>query len=170
MRTGRQLGDRRTASDVFGDSLVDGTGSRPDTDSRFTDMLARRLMAAGRPRAVLKQGLGGSRLTLDSPWLGDRATARFDRDALAQPGVSTVIVLAGINDIAISEMAEESPFPVLAPYTEVPAQQVIAGLRDMIGRAPAVRPNAPRSMPGSASPGSTTPSSTWPRRWAMPST
>ncbi|TDD69796.1 SGNH/GDSL hydrolase family protein [Actinomadura darangshiensis] len=120
---------------VLGDSLVDGTGGTPDTDRRFPDLLARRLAAAGRPRAVLNQGIGGNRVTVDSPWLGDRTPARFDRDVLAQPGVSTVIVLAGINDIAISEIADASPFPVLAPYTEVSADEVIAGHRDMIDRA-----------------------------------
>jgi lysophospholipase L1-like esterase len=117
---------------VLGDSLVDGTGSTPDTDHRFPDLLARRLAAAGQPRAVLNQGIGGNRVTVDSTWLGDRTPGRFRRDVLAQPGVRTVVILAGINDIAISEVATQSPFPVLAPYTEVAADQVIAGHREMI--------------------------------------
>jgi lysophospholipase L1-like esterase len=120
---------------LLGDSLTDGTGSTPDTDRRFPDQLARRLAAAGIPRAVLNQGVGGNRVTVDSAWLGDRATARFPRDVLAQPGVSTVLILAGINDIGISEVAGDSPFPVLAPYTEVTAPEVIAGLGDMARRA-----------------------------------
>jgi lysophospholipase L1-like esterase len=49
--------------------------------------------------------------------------------------VSTVIILAGINDIAISEVAAQSPFPVLAPYTEISAEQLIAGHREMIRQA-----------------------------------
>lgn len=120
---------------VLGDSLIDGTGSTPDTDHRFPDRLAQRLVAAGPPRAVLNQGIGGNRVTIDSAWLGDRATLRFQHDVLTQPGVSTVIILAGVNDIAISEMAAQSPFPVLAPYTQVSADQVIAGHRDMIRQA-----------------------------------
>lgn len=120
---------------VLGDSLTDGTGSTPDTDHRFPDLLAKRLVAVGRPRAVLNQGIGGNRVTIDSPWLGDRATTRFPRDVLTQPGVSTVLILAGINDIGISEMADNSPFPVLAPYTEVSTDDIIAGHRDMIRRA-----------------------------------
>ncbi|ONH27511.1 SGNH/GDSL hydrolase family protein [Pseudofrankia asymbiotica] len=120
---------------VFGDSLTDGTGSTPDTNHRFPDQLSRRLVAAGTPRAVLNQGIGGNRVIVDSAWLGDRATTRFHRDVLAQPGVSTVVILAGINDIGISEMAQDSPFPVLAPYTEVSAEEVIAGHRDMARRA-----------------------------------
>lgn len=120
---------------VLGDSLTDGTGGTPDTDQRFPDLLARRLVAAGRPRAVLNQGIGGNRVTVDSPWLGDRATARFDRDVLAQPGIGTVVVFAGINDVGIGEVAGDPPFPVLAPCTVVPAADVIAGHRDMIRRA-----------------------------------
>lgn len=120
---------------VLGDSLTDGTGSTPDTDHRFPDQLARRLVAAGRPRAVLNQGIGGNRVTVDSAWLGDRATSRFHRDVLAQPGITTVMILAGVNDFGISEVARDSPFPVLAPYTEVSAEEVIAGHRDMIRQA-----------------------------------
>lgn len=120
---------------VLGDSLTDGTGSTPDTDHRFPDLLARRLVAAGRPRAVLNQGIGGNRVTVDSAWLGDRATARFPHDVSTQPGIRTVVILAGINDIGISELAADSPFPVFAPYTEVSAEQVIAGHRDLIRHA-----------------------------------
>ncbi|MBL7500808.1 SGNH/GDSL hydrolase family protein [Frankia sp. CNm7] len=120
---------------VLGDSLIDGTGSSPDTDQRFPDLLAHRFATVGRPRPVLNLGIGGNRVTVDSAWLGDRATARFQHDVLAQPGVGTVVILAGINDLAISEIAQTSPFPVLAPYIEVSAAQVIAGHREMIQRA-----------------------------------
>ncbi|OHV34200.1 MULTISPECIES: SGNH/GDSL hydrolase family protein [Pseudofrankia] len=120
---------------VFGDSLTDGTGSTPDTDQRFPDLLAQRFVAAGRPRPVLNQGIGGNRVTVDSAWLGDRATARFQHDVLERPGVGTVVILAGINDVAISEIEQNSPFPVLAPYTEVSAEQVIDGHLEMIRQA-----------------------------------
>ncbi|MBS2553765.1 SGNH/GDSL hydrolase family protein [Catenulispora sp. NL8] len=120
---------------VLGDSLTDGTGGTPDTDQRFTNLLARRLAAAGRPRAVLNQGIGGNRVTIDSAWLGERAPVRLGLDVLPQPGVGTVVILAGINDIGISELAGDSPFPVLKPYTEVTAEEVITGYRDMIRRA-----------------------------------
>jgi lysophospholipase L1-like esterase len=120
---------------VLGDSLVDGTGGTPDTDQRFPDLLAQRLVAAGRPRAVLNQGIGGNRVTVDSAWLGERTTARFEADVRSQPGVGTVVILAGINDICISELAADSPFPVLAPYTEVAADEIITGLRELIQRS-----------------------------------
>lgn len=116
---------------LFGDSLTDGFGSTLGADNRYPDEFAERLVAAGQPRAVLNQGIGGNRVTVDSAWLGDKATSRFDRDVLDQPGVGTVIVLAGINDIGMSEARQ----PLAAPYTEVSAADIIAGHRDLIRQA-----------------------------------
>ncbi|MCK9928163.1 SGNH/GDSL hydrolase family protein [Frankia sp. Mgl5] len=143
---------------LFGDSLTDGTGSSPDANRRFPDALAERLAAAGRPRAVLNQGIGGNRVTVDSGWLGVSATSRFRRDVLGQPGVGTVVILLGINDIGISEVAEASPFPVFAPYTDVSADEIIAGYRDMIqqGRAAGLRVVGATVMPAKPSAFSTT--------------
>lgn len=120
---------------LFGDSLIDGTGSSPGANGRLSDALAERLAGAGRARAVLNQGIGGNRVTVDSPWLGDSATSRFGRDVLGQPGVGTVVILLGINDIGISEVAEASPFQTFEPYTDVSADAVIAGYRSMIRQA-----------------------------------
>jgi lysophospholipase L1-like esterase len=56
------------------------------------------------------------------------ALARFDRDVLAQPGVQYVIVLEGINDLGHAGTS--------APESEtVSAQDIIAGLQQMIDRA-----------------------------------
>jgi lysophospholipase L1-like esterase len=120
---------------AFGDSITDGTGSSADTNSRFPDELAERLAAAGRPRAVLNEGIAGNRVTVDSLWFGDRATGRFRRDVLDQPGVGTVIVLAGINDLGISELASAPPGPIFAPFTEVSAEQLIADQLNLIRQA-----------------------------------
>ncbi|MEV4182350.1 SGNH/GDSL hydrolase family protein [Streptosporangium canum] len=124
-------GARRQGVVAFGDSLTDGYGSSADADNRYPDELAERLAAAGRPRAVLNQGISGNRVTVDSVWLGDKGTSRFRRDVLGQPGVGTVIILEGINDIGMSE----APSPIGAPPTDVSAQQIIAGHRDLIRQA-----------------------------------
>ncbi|EDY61909.2 secreted protein, partial [Streptomyces pristinaespiralis ATCC 25486] len=79
---------------LFGDSVTDGFGSTPGADRRWSDALAE---LTGRP--VLNAGIGGNLLLNDSAWYGERGTARFRRDALSQPGVSTVVVLEGLNDI-----------------------------------------------------------------------
>jgi lysophospholipase L1-like esterase len=55
--------------------------------------------------------------------------ARFDQDVLAQPGVKTVIVFMGINDIGWPG----SPF---APHdAQLRAQQLIAGYKQLIAKA-----------------------------------
>ncbi|MEH1124352.1 GDSL-type esterase/lipase family protein [Micromonospora sp. CPCC 206061] len=86
---------------AFGDSITDGAFSTPDTDNRYPDELAERLVAAGRRLAVVNAGIGGNRVLADADGFGERATARFQRDALDQPGVRSVIVLEGINDIGL---------------------------------------------------------------------
>jgi lysophospholipase L1-like esterase len=86
---------------VFGDSITDGFGVRPDTNMRWTDRLAERLGAdpGFAQVAVLNAGIGGNRLLLDG--LGPNALARFERDVLSQPGVTHLIVLEGVNDLGV---------------------------------------------------------------------
>jgi lysophospholipase L1-like esterase len=102
---------------AFGDSITDGSFSTPDANNRYPDELAERLVAAGRRLGVVNAGIGGNRILGDSPGLGERATARFTRDALGQPGVRTVIVLEGINDIGIGGSSGEEP-PTAAQLIE----------------------------------------------------
>ena len=46
---------------------------------------------------MLNAGISGDRLLKDR--MGVNALARFERDALSIPGVDTVVVMIGINDI-----------------------------------------------------------------------
>jgi lysophospholipase L1-like esterase len=90
---------------ALGDSITDGRGTTTNGNDRWTDILARRL--AGRA-AVLNAGIGGNRLLLDG--LGPNALARLDRDVLAQPGVTHLIILEGINDLGtLTREAPASP-------------------------------------------------------------
>ncbi len=107
---------------ALGDSITDGTASGLDTNNRWPDHLARRLAGAGVHMAVLNAGIGGNRVLNEGN--GPAALARFDRDVLAQPGVSAVIVLEGINDIG---QARQSPSPG--------GGDLIAAHRQMIERA-----------------------------------
>ncbi|MEU0810784.1 SGNH/GDSL hydrolase family protein [Streptomyces sp. NPDC005970] len=122
---------RRGSVVAFGDSITDGFGSTYDANSRWPDLLAERLAAAGTPRPVLNSGIGGNLLLHDSPWYGDRAGARFQRDVLDKPGVGSVILLQGLNDIGFSEV----DLPTYKPNPQVSAEQVIAGCRELIARA-----------------------------------
>jgi lysophospholipase L1-like esterase len=110
---------------AFGDSITDGAASTPGTDRRWPDFLARRL--TGRNVAVLNAGISGGRVLKNH--MGSNALARFDRDVLGQPGVASVVLLMGINDISWPG----STFEPQEPATQ--AEALIAGYRQLITRA-----------------------------------
>ncbi|TXS56611.1 SGNH/GDSL hydrolase family protein [Streptomyces sp. t39] len=112
---------------LFGDSITDGFGSTPNADRRWSDALAE---LTGRP--VLNAGIGGNLLLNDSAWYGERGTARFERDVLGLPGVSTVVVLEGLNDIGFAEAPHE---PTYRPAPRVRAGELVAGHRQLIDAA-----------------------------------
>ena len=72
----------------------------------------------------MNNGLGGNRILHDMR--GDSGLRRFDRDVLAQPGVTHAIVMLGTNDLR-NRWAK--------PEEEVTAEQMIAGLQQMAVRA-----------------------------------
>jgi lysophospholipase L1-like esterase len=119
---------------ALGDSITDGAISTPDTNQRWPDLLAERLVAdADQPTlAVLNAGIGGNRVLHDPPesfeFAGPNALARFDRDVLAQPGVTHLILFEGINDIGLPAMSGD-------PAEFVSADELIAGLRQVAERA-----------------------------------
>jgi lysophospholipase L1-like esterase len=116
---------------AFGDSLTDGYGSTPGADNRYPDQLAERLAIAGRRLAVVNAGIGGNLLLTDHPcYAGDKGIDRFARDALSQPGVRTVIVLEGVNDIGIGGMDVGCAKPPVAT-----ASNLINGYRTLIRAA-----------------------------------
>jgi lysophospholipase L1-like esterase len=90
---------------AFGDSVTDGDGSTLDTDHNWTSDLIRRLgkTIEGSKVAVINEGIAGNRLLSDglsiSATFGVSGMTRFDRDALAQPGVTHIVLFEGINDI-----------------------------------------------------------------------
>jgi lysophospholipase L1-like esterase len=108
---------------TFGDSITDGTASTVGANRRWPDYLAKRL---GGKFAIMNAGIAGNRLLSDdlTPAFGINALARFERDVLAQPGVTHVIVLEGINDIG---MARGTPGPS--------AEDLIAAHQQLIERA-----------------------------------
>lgn len=111
---------------AVGNSLTDANISTVDAFCRWPDQLARRLQArcGGRPMGVMNQGLGGNRILHDIR--GDSGLRRFDRDVIAQPGVTHVIVMLGTNDLR-NRWAK--------PEEEVNADQMIAGLKQLTVRA-----------------------------------
>jgi lysophospholipase L1-like esterase len=112
---------------AFGDSITDGAASTPDTNSRWPDVLARRLLTAPAPVKIgmLNAGIGGNRVVSEGTYgSGINALARFEVDALSHPGVTHVIVMEGINDIG---NARQNPSPT--------AEDLIAAHKQLIARA-----------------------------------
>jgi len=122
---------------VFGDSISDGVGSTVDANKRWPDVLANRLNAKGGGWGVVNMGISGNRVLGDGA--GQSALARFDRDVLSIPGVKTVILFEGVNDLGISYGKFEGPlaelFKSLASGSKVTAESMIAGYRQLIARA-----------------------------------
>jgi lysophospholipase L1-like esterase len=110
---------------AFGDSITDGYRSTDNANRRWPDRLTERLEARskGRPIAVVNAGIGGNRVLSDGfiAIFGKSALARFDRDVLAVPGASHLIILEGVNDLG-------GPSPPSA-------DDLIAGYRQLIARA-----------------------------------
>ncbi|MEA2774814.1 MAG: hypothetical protein QOF90_220 [Acetobacteraceae bacterium] len=111
---------------ALGDSLTDGNIATHDAFASWPSQLARRLAArdGGRALGVMNQGLGGNRILYDIR--GDSGLRRFDRDVLAAPGVTHVIVVLGTNDLRNRWRK---------PEEEATAPAMIAGLKQMAIRA-----------------------------------
>lgn len=132
--------DETTAVVALGDSITDGVGAKQGEYSDWPDLLAARLDAqkSAATLAVVNEGIGGNRILHDGA--GVSTLARLDRDVLAQPGVSAVIVLEGINDIGWPHMKPRLPNGETLkdpPFVHqlVSAEDLIAGLQQIIERA-----------------------------------
>ncbi|MBI0381331.1 SGNH/GDSL hydrolase family protein [Streptomyces albiflaviniger] len=105
---------------ALGDSITDGWQSTTDLNRRWPDYLARRLrQAATDVEGVANEGISGNKVLADGA--GQSALNRLDRDVLSLPGVRTVFLFEGVNDIKA--------------HTGVTAADMIAGYRRIIERA-----------------------------------
>ena len=128
------------ATVTLGDSITDGVGAKQGDYSDWPDLVADGLSKAtlGSNLSVVNEGIGGNRVLHDGA--GVSALARFDRDVLAQPGVTNLIVLESINDIGWPHMKPRLPNGTELkdlPFTHevVSAEDLIVGLRQIIDRA-----------------------------------
>ncbi|MGW1780804.1 SGNH/GDSL hydrolase family protein [Streptomyces sp. NPDC002143] len=104
---------------ALGDSITDGWQSTSDLHRRWPDYLARRLQKAKTPiKGVANEGISGNKVLADG--LGQSALNRLQRDVLSHPGVRTVFLFEGVNDIKA--------------HTGVTAQDLIAGYREIVRR------------------------------------
>jgi lysophospholipase L1-like esterase len=117
VRTGADTG----AVVALGDSITDGWQSTPDLNRRWPDYLSRRLQTADDPavKGVANEGISGNKVLADGA--GQSALNRLERDVLSHPGVRTVFLFEGVNDIKA--------------HTGVTAQDMIDGYREIAERA-----------------------------------
>ncbi len=122
---------------VVGGSVVDGLGSRstgtlgtgPEAppNSRWSDVLARRLLKnrpADEQVSVANAGISGNTASPECALFGGRAgnvTQRYHRDVLSRAGLTHVFVYAGTNDIGIGDGCT--------------AQQIITAFKGLADRA-----------------------------------
>jgi lysophospholipase L1-like esterase len=105
---------------ALGDSITDGWQSSTDLDRRWPDYLSRRLQKADTPvKGVANEGISGNKVLADGA--GQSALNRLQRDVLSHPGVRTVFLFEGVNDIKA--------------HSGVTAQDMIDGYREIIERA-----------------------------------
>ncbi|MFE6780127.1 SGNH/GDSL hydrolase family protein [Streptomyces sp. NPDC057702] len=119
---------RKNGVVTFGDSITDGMGSTIDANNRYPDDLAERFATEDEPRSILNHGISGNMVTVGTPGTGESAVDRFKKDVLAEPGVRTVVVMEGINDIGLGGMGQ---------IPDVSAEQLIAGHKNLVGQAKA---------------------------------
>ncbi|MFJ7300314.1 SGNH/GDSL hydrolase family protein [Streptomyces sp. NPDC099088] len=106
---------------ALGDSITDGWQSSTDLNRRWPDYLARRLRTSTvtTVRGVANEGISGNKVLADGA--GRSALNRLDQDVLSHPGVRTVLLFEGVNDIKA--------------HTGVTAQDMITGYLRIIERA-----------------------------------
>jgi lysophospholipase L1-like esterase len=117
---------------ALGDSITDGVGSSEESDSGWTGNLVRRLTDAGLAIAVVNQGIGGNQLAHEG--FGQSALARFDRDVLAQPGVTHIVVLEGANDIGFTGVKLGGKYLADPADVRTP-EELIGAYQQLIARA-----------------------------------
>lgn len=128
-----QPGDRTLVA--FGDSITDGFLSTGNTDSRYPDVLARRLKADPDTAhlSVIGQAISGGRVTGDG--IGPSGLSRIDEQILAQPNLGGVIFLQGINDLGTAALQglPATADDLIAAYREIADRVHAAGVPIYIG-------------------------------------
>jgi lysophospholipase L1-like esterase len=123
---------------AFGDSITDGYRSTIDANRTYPSDLISRLAKTpdDSKLAVVNEGIGGNRLLGDGPiaWMGVSALARFDRDALAMPGVTHIVLLEGANDLGFPGV-KMGQISFADPAHPTSADEIIGAYRQLIARA-----------------------------------
>jgi lysophospholipase L1-like esterase len=105
---------------TLGASITDGVASSQNSNRRWPNDLAVRIVNSGRIVGVLNQGISGNKLLVDGA--GQSALNRFSRDVLSQPNVKWVVF-------------SDDPINDLGASNRPTSDQLIAGITQLITRA-----------------------------------
>lgn len=117
---------------IIGNSITDGKGSTTNHQNRWPDEMSFWLNGPYRQReedkakaenrktvpmqwGVLNLGIGNNRALTYSGY-GEAAKKRFDRDILAQHGISDVVIFEGINDLGTSGYGTVTAYNLIMEY------------------------------------------------------
>jgi len=118
---------------ALGDSITDSMTSVPETNSRWPDLLNRRLMSVpgGQRFSVVNAGINGNLVTAQrgqEPANGEAAIRRMYWDVFDLPNVSTLILYEGVNDIIRGVPAGT----IIEGYKRILAATHMRGIRVLI--------------------------------------
>jgi lysophospholipase L1-like esterase len=113
---------------TLGDSITDGALSTVNANRRWPDVLAARLNQEHGTEhvSILNEGIGGNRVLNEG--FGPAATARLNRDVLAQNGARYLVIMEGINDIGRLQRMS-------GPEDEITAKDMELGLKQIADAA-----------------------------------
>jgi lysophospholipase L1-like esterase len=115
---------------AVGDSITDVQGQN-NANTRWPNYLARLYAGAdgAAAPAVVDEGIAGNRILNNSSCFGVNLFARLNRDVFSQPGIKTIVLLEGINDLGFSQEPDSGCF---TPNANVTPQQLIAAYQRII--------------------------------------
>lgn len=124
----------KSAIVIVGDSITDGYGTKPNTDTRWPDFLMARLQShptLANQYSILNHGIGGNNMLRNG--LGPNVVARYDENVLDQKGAKYLLLLEGVNDIgglARTPNAQQSDYDELVKNMKIAYSQVANTARD----------------------------------------
>lgn len=139
---------------TLGDSITDGYQAVGPPGQRWTDVLAERLdtLPPARRLAVANAGISGNTVSVQpNPYdptgqcCGVPAPQRLDRDVLSVPGLKTVFLLEGTNDIGGGDNAPSASATQVIDAMRGIAARVHAAHKRIVGATILPMGNAPGS-------------------------
>ncbi|WP_425865016.1 GDSL-type esterase/lipase family protein [Arthrobacter sp. TWP1-1] len=113
---------------ALGDSITDGYGSSLNGFNNWPAQLADKINARDKSIAMVNAGISSNRVTFEAGGAKSRgmaATTRFAYDVAAVPGVTSVFLFEGINDIPDGASSDR----IIEGYRNIIAQARAAGLK-----------------------------------------